>query len=1067
MILRAGRIALEALGALLAGIAVIAGFIAYRLAYEGPIHLSFLKPYVEEALNRPGADFQFVIQDTVLAWAGWERTLDIRGVGVKIEDSAGRELASVPELGFGLSGAALFRGLVAPSRIELFRPELALGRSENGDFRFGNKLISGSEAVADTPNPQTGVVNALVQELLEAPDPDKRTGYLAEAAIYSGTVTIDDRHAGNVWKAENVEVHLERGERGVAGTFKASVPQFGDPARIGGDVLLPWGGDRFEIDARLQRFSASSIGLIETGLAILANANIFLEGDAHTIISRTGEIGVTEFSLSGSNGEIALPELMKAPLPVKTLSAKGRVDPDRDLISLDSLSLDIDGPTFELTGEGDGFLGGRATDDGAPLLTATLKGNGIDWKQLDGWWPETVAADARGWLISNITSGLVEDLDAKTRIRFAKGEKPSAVVEELGGTFKAHDLTVHYLRPMPPIEHGVATATFDAKRFAANIQGGDVGNIKLGKGDLLITGLDQKDQFIKVGGDISSPMQDALALLDHPRLGYTSKLGLKPESSSGDVATHIQFDFPAEKDLTFAKVKIGVTATMTNVGLQKAMFDQDVTEGNLELALSQNGMRITGPLKFGGIPLDLQWLENFTDDAKFEQQIRAIGVVNAEQRAAFGYETRPFFDGPAKTDLTYITYPGGRGRIDATFDLTQSVVAFEFAKWSKPAGEPGQGKLAVEMRDKRIMSIPLFEVTAGDLKTAGKIDFDQNSTPTLVTMPSLRYGKNALDNVGVAFKGDLIEVAIAGGDVDVEPWMEPDGPPKDDATLAREENETQRPFRLVAPSLKSVRIGEGRELQNVKVELYHDPMWWDVIDVSATLPGGAPLRVTYRPGDPGSGEHRLSAETSDAGAALRALDIYDSIKGGTLKVTGKVKDDEPRRPLRGRMDSSSFRLVNTPFFVRFLSVAALTGLVDVLSGEGFYFDGASARFTKTMGTIEVKKFRSAGPSIGLTSSGTIDLDRQKIDLTGVIVPAYAINSILGNIPLLGPLLQGGPGEGLFSAAYKISGDLPEPKIDVNPWTALAPGFLRDIFTQDVDEGAEDGPAPKVESGNHK
>ena len=83
---------------------------------------------------------------------------------------------------------------------------------------------------------------------------------------------------------------------------------------------------------------------------------------------------------------------------------------------------------------------------------------------------------------------------------------PRAIVEELGVTFKAHDLTVHYLRPMPPIEHGVATASFDAKTFKAKIQGGDVGNIKLGTGDLLITGLDVKDQFIKVGGDITSPM---------------------------------------------------------------------------------------------------------------------------------------------------------------------------------------------------------------------------------------------------------------------------------------------------------------------------------------------------------------------------------------------------------------------------------------------------------------------------------------------------------------------------------------------------------------------------------
>ena len=168
---------------------------------------------------------------------------------------------------------------------------------------------------------------ALVEELLQAPDPDKRTGYLTEASIYSGTVSIDDRHAGNVWKAENLEIHLARGDRGVAGSFRATVPQFGDPARISGNVLLPWTGDQFEIDVKLQRFAASSIGLIETGLSILANANVYLEGDAHATISRTGELGPTQFSLAGSNGEIALPGLMKAPLPIKTMLAQGPCRP--------------------------------------------------------------------------------------------------------------------------------------------------------------------------------------------------------------------------------------------------------------------------------------------------------------------------------------------------------------------------------------------------------------------------------------------------------------------------------------------------------------------------------------------------------------------------------------------------------------------------------------------------------------------------------------------------------------------------------------------------------------------
>lgn len=1062
MILRASKFALEVVGALLAGLVLLTGFVAWRLAYEGPIHLRFLKPYVEEALNRPGAEFKFVVQDTVLAWAGWERTLDIRAVGVRITDVSGNDLASVPELGFGLSGAAMFRGLVAPSRIELFRPELVLARNEAGDFEFGGKLLTPDASVQPaapaTVQPtgqhsQSDLMAAIIRELLAAPDPDKRTGYLAEAAIYDGGVSIEDRHAGNTWKAEKVEIHLARGDRGLAGSFNLDVPQFGDPARLSGDLFLPAGGERFEVTARLQRFAAPAIGLVETGLAILANANIFLQGEARTSISLDGQLGLTEFSLSGRNGEVALPDLMKAPLPIKELVAKGRVDPDLDLITLDTLSLDLDGPVFELSGQGDGFLAGKATDDGAPLLSAVLKGGGLDWQKVDGWWPETVAKDARDWLIPNITSGLVQDLVAEIRLRFAPGARDGLSVEKLEGTFKGEQLTVHYLRPMPPIENGIASASFNAQQFAAKIEGGNVGNIAISTGDLLITGLDQEDQFIKVGGDIGGPMRDALELLDHPRLGYASKLGITPASGSGQVKTRLDFDFPAAKNLSFKQVKIGVTAELTEVGLQKVMFDRDVTDGNLSLALSQNGMRISGPLTFGGVPMDLQWLENFTDDAKFERQIRAIGTVDAERMAAAGYDTRPFLEGSSAADLTYISFADGRGRLDADLDLTQATLAFDFVKWAKPTGQGGRGRIALELRDDRIVQIPSFQVAAGDLKAAGRIEFDSGK-PIRVVLPALSFGRNVLKDVAVGFKGELIDIAIGGGDVDVEPWMAEDGPPKDEATLAREENETQRPFRLVAPSLNSVRVGEGRSLSDVKVELYHDPMWWDVIDLTATLPGGAPLTLSYRPAE--GGIHVLNAETTDGGAALRALDIYDSIKGGDLKITGKVKDDEPRRPLRGRLDAGHFRLLNTPFFVRFLSVAALTGLIDVLSGEGFYFDGATARFTKTAGTIEVRKFRSAGPSIGLTSKGVIDLDRQKVELEGVIVPAYALNSILGNIPLLGPLLQGGEGEGMFSATYKIAGDLGEPKIDVNPWAALAPGFLRGLFTEDIGEDEGNG-----------
>jgi hypothetical protein len=64
---------------------------------------------------------------------------------------------------------------------------------------------------------------------------------------------------------------------------------------------------------------------------------------------------------------------------------------------------------------------------------------------------------------------------------------------------------------------------------------------------------------------------------------------------------------------------------------------------------------------------------------------------------------------------------------------------------------------------------------------------------------------------------------------------------------------------------------------------------------------------------------------------------------------------------------------------------------------------------------------------------------------GTLVPAYTINSVLGEIPLIGTLLVGRKGEGIFALTYGISGSVEEPVITVNPLSALAPGFLRNFF----------------------
>ena len=83
--------------------------------------------------------------------------------------------------------------------------------------------------------------------------------------------------------------------------------------------------------------------------------------------------------------------------------------------------------------------------------------------------------------------------------------------------------------------------------------------------------------------------------------------------------------------------------------------------------------------------------------------------------------------------------------------------------------------------------------------------------------------------------------------------------------------------------------------------------------------------------------------------------------------------------------------------------------------------------------------------------GKLDTKKRLYSLKGNIVPARFLNSILNNIPLIGSLLSGGEGEGLFGIAYSVSGSFDNPAINLNPLSMLAPGFVRKLFQSLGDE----------------
>ncbi|MEQ9350251.1 MAG: AsmA-like C-terminal domain-containing protein [Alphaproteobacteria bacterium] len=215
------------------------------------------------------------------------------------------------------------------------------------------------------------------------------------------------------------------------------------------------------------------------------------------------------------------------------------------------------------------------------------------------------------------------------------------------------------------------------------------------------------------------------------------------------------------------------------------------------------------------------------------------------------------------------------------------------------------------------------------------------------------------------------------------------------------------------------------------------------LDLSGQVGRGAPLLVQLTPV---AGGRALRVHSDDAGAALRALGLFDRVFGGRMEVRAAYDDSQDPALMTGRLQMVDFRTVSDPVVARIAALMEIDAAEEFLVGEiGFTFASLIVPFTRLGDIITISEGRAVGAQLGLSADGTIDLSADTLDIEGTAAPIYAINSVVGRIPILGPLIAGGQDEGLFAATYTARGSLAEPDVSVNVLSVFTPGLLRNIF----------------------
>jgi len=175
---------------------------------------------------------------------------------------------------------------------------------------------------------------------------------------------------------------------------------------------------------------------------------------------------------------------------------------------------------------------------------------------------------------------------------------------------------------------------------------------------------------------------------------------------------------------------------------------------------------------------------------------------------------------------------------------------------------------------------------------------------------------------------------------------------------------------------------------------------------------------------------------------------YNFIKGfekGKLEFTS---EDISTTSSKGKITITDFKIKEIPVLAQILSLASVTGILDTLKGDGIRFDNTVIVFDNDERFFTFKDFYGTGPAIGFIVEGKINNEDDFVSIDGNIIPAYEVNRLISNIPVLGQILTGKSGDGVFGVNFKLKGKEDKFDITINPVRTITPRFLQrfvDIF----------------------
>lgn len=1048
MIKRTGSILGKAIAGVLS-IVILALIGTGAMLSHGPVSMAPLVPYLEDLLDDPSWRFRVRIDDAVLSWEGWQKKLDVRVIGARFVDRTDAELIAVPNLSVAFDSRALLAGRFRVTGLELIGPRLRLLRHEDGRIEITNSESAEPES-AGPDRDQSSVGQGVIFDPGALGGRGQEVGFdvfggLRKLSVRGADLSFHDANSGLRLSVPSADLSLRQEGGDVALSLSTRLRIGQSEAAFGVSAL--YRDNASPIAVALNFAEVDIAGLAEAigseSLSQLRELRVVAAGRLDLMLLTEGTVERLDFDLTTGPGQIAMPGLNSKSMPVAGMAAKGRLLNNLALLKVVELSLDLgDGLSAQANGEWDRGSEGMS-------LRAEGQFQNLPAEKLPLYWPEGLGVDARAWVLANVRHGMVPQ--AKFSIDIAPGDlrqaKPRAGMVRLDWSFR--DATASYFGDLPMVQGARGSGYVDAREFGLTIISAKAGGLQLSEGRLHVADTSAQTPVLDAEFVAHGTVGQALALLDTKPLDFAKALAIRPEDAAGWSATRARLRIPMRRNLTLSEVGFSAAANLAELTVRRMAGGYSLKDGAFSLTVDQKALQLSGQGTVNGVPLQLSWKRDFPvpSDAPGDHLV-VRGSMTEAQGQALGLPPLRRLRGVVDMALSIDVYGDGTRRGAGRFDLTAAAIDLNEIGWQKSNTLPAEMKLTFQTLASGETVLDLWDISGAGLDARGSAKLDPKAGLVALSSEDFTLGATRLAVDMRALPDGGYRLHLKGPSLDLRRFV----PHWRTGAVTGDEP----PLNLNL-DVDRVLLTDDVAIEWLRGTGQRRGGSWLAANMRGVVAGSQSVSFTVQPEAKG---RRFVIAAGDAGGMARALGIYGNALGGTMHLSFLMpRQDGPDATITGQLRADNFRVVRAPVLTRLLTLGSLQGLGDLLNDKGIAFTRLDVPFAMRGDQLRIQRARAVGPALALIATGDYLRGDQSLKFQGTIVPSYTINSVLGAIPILGNLLIGRKGEGVFAFTYKVAGNLDKPKVSVNLLSALAPGFLRRIVEGLESPVVDDKPQP--------